>query len=45
MSGRREDKDGEDIGGSPSSSWTKVSIGTRISVPGPHISIKELRAL
>jgi hypothetical protein len=26
-------------------SWTKVSIGTRLSVPGPHDSIKKLRAL
>jgi hypothetical protein len=29
----------------PLPSWTKVSIGTRITVPGPHDSIKKLTAL
>jgi hypothetical protein len=38
-------KIGMDVGGSPSSVMEKVSIGTRISVPGPHDSIKKLRAL
>jgi hypothetical protein len=38
-------KIGMDVGGSPSSVMEKVSIGTRISLPGPHDFTKKLRAL
>jgi hypothetical protein len=40
MSVRREDKDGAERW-----SWTKASVGSGISVPGPHDSTKKLRAL